>query len=102
MSVYCMYCGKVLTTGDRIDRCFPDCNVTIFSAIDDYKQTLQESLDRIIIERDQLKTENERLKVILGHLFEACMRADIEGDLSELISGDILDAAQQALNEVKK
>lgn len=48
----------------------------------------------------KLKEENVKLRVILNHLYEACMRADIEGDLSELISGEILDAAQQALNEV--
>lgn len=53
-------------------------------------------------EYDQLKAENERLIVALGQLYEACMCADIEGELSELINGEILDAAQQALNEVKE
>ena len=51
---------------------------------------------------DVLRAENKKLRIILNHLFEACMRADIEGDLSELISGEILDAAQKVLNEVTK
>lgn len=49
-----------------------------------------------------VEAENERLIVALGQLYEACMCADIEGELSELINGEILDAAQQALNEVKE
>lgn len=41
---------------------------------------------------DILRTENEKLRVVLKYLFEACMRADFEGELSELISGELLDS----------
>ena len=53
-------------------------------------------------EYDKLRAENEKLKALLYNLYEACMRADFEGDLSEYIDGDILDAVKQALNEVTK
>ena len=67
-----------------------------------YKEKNLEWQKKYDADTDQLHAENKRLRNILSHLFEACMRADIEGDLSELISGEILDAAQQALNEVEK
>ena len=50
----------------------------------------------------ELKAENDRLRNALSSLYESCMRAGFEGDLSELISGEILDAVQQILNEVTK
>jgi glutaredoxin len=49
--MYCKYCGKVLTTGDRIDSCYPDCNPVKTSA-----------------ERDQIKAENERLQARVQEL----------------------------------
>lgn len=101
MSVYCMYCGKVLTTGDRIDRCFPDCNVTIFSAIDDYKQTLQEPLDRIIIERDQLKAENEKFRETLQKLQDIPLETYTLSEISD-IAILMHYIAKQALKEVTK
>ena len=51
---------------------------------------------------EDLHAENERLKEALSNLFEACLAADVEGELSERINGEILDAAREALNEVTK
>ena len=98
MSYFCKFCGKVLTTGDDIDRCNPDCSQKSMPVF----EIEQISWDTLKYQNDQLKAENKRLRNILSHLFEACMRADIEGDLSELITGEILDAVQQTLNEVTK
>ena len=96
--MYCMFCGKVLTTGDRIDRCYPDCNPVKTS----YDKSDEIIISKLKAERDQLKIENDRLRTALSSLYESCMRAGFEGDLSEFISGEILDAVQQALNEVTK
>ena len=41
---------------------------------------------------NKLRTENEKLRVVLKYLFEACMLADFQGELSELISGELLDS----------
>ena len=59
--MYCMFCGKVLTTGDRIDRCYPDCNPIKIS----YDKSDEIIISKLKAERDQLKTENERLKAAL-------------------------------------
>jgi hypothetical protein len=40
---------------------------------------------------DALRAENERLRGALQSLFDRCMLADEQGELSELISGDLLD-----------
>jgi hypothetical protein len=52
-------------------------------------------------ERDKLRAENERLRNALKDLYEACLRANAEYELSGHINGDILDAAQQVLKEVR-
>ena len=47
------------------------------------------------------KAENEKLKEALSNLFEACLAADVEGELSERINGEILDAVHEALEVTK-
>ena len=59
MSVYCQYCGKVLTTGDRIDRCFPNCQERLNQPM------VVNILDDVRQERDQLRAENERLRDLI-------------------------------------
>ena len=49
-----------------------------------------------------LRAENERLREALSSLYEACMKADEQGDLSEYVDGSILDRASDALKEVKE
>ena len=56
----------------------------------------------VLKERDALRTENERLREALSSLYEACMKADEQGELSEYVDGSILDRASEALNEVKE
>ena len=41
---------------------------------------------------DQLRAENERLKGVLQSMFDRCLLADEQGELSELISGELLDS----------
>ena len=58
-------------------------------------------------EINQLKDENERLRKQLQSLFDRCMLADEQGELSELISGELLDSVGALLgftpeNEVKE
>ena len=53
-------------------------------------------------EYDALRAENERLKEALSSLYEACMKADEQGELSEYVDGSILDRVGEALNEVTK
>lgn len=53
MSYYCMYCGKILTTGDKVDSCYdcPKRKITISPS--DIEYYMQECA--------KLKAENERL-----------------------------------------
>lgn len=51
---------------------------------------------------DKLQAENERLKEALSSLYEACMKADEQGELSEYVDGSILDRVGEALKEVTK
>ena len=56
--MYCKFCGKVLTTGDDIDRCNPICsekNMPVF-------EIEQISWDTLKYQNDQLKAENEQLR----------------------------------------
>ena len=50
----------------------------------------------------ELEAERMRLIVAFRNLYEACLAADIEGELSDRINGEILDAALQALKVVTK
>ena len=58
-------------------------------SFEDYKQTLQEPLDRIIIERDALRAENEKLREALKYIVDRGYTGASY-------------VAQQALNEVTK
>jgi len=58
-------------------------------------------------EYDQLKAENDKLVEALQSMFDACMKADEQGELSELISGELLDSVGKLLgytpeNAIKK
>jgi len=58
MSYFCKFCGKVLTTGDDIDRCNPICsekNMPVF-------EIEQISWDTLKYQNDKLKTENDWYK----------------------------------------
>lgn len=66
------------------------------------EDNLKSERDQLKAENGKLRAENERLREALSSLYEACMKADELGDLSECIDGSLLDAAQQALNEVTK
>lgn len=46
---------------------------------------------------DALLARAEKLRAALLEIFNACVRADINGELSEYINGDILDQAREAL-----
>jgi len=63
--------------------------------------------DKIVKERDALRAENEQLQDALQSLFNKCLLADEQGELSELISGELLDSVGTLLgytpeNEIKK
>jgi len=58
MSYFCKFCGKVLTTGDDIDRCNPDCSQKSMPVF----EIEQISWDILKYQNDQLKAENDRLK----------------------------------------
>lgn len=49
--------------------------------------------------RDEKDAEIERLRGALKEIYEACVKADVEGELSEYVSGAILDAAAKALKD---
>ena len=51
---------------------------------------------------DALRAKNEKLKEALSSMYEACMKADEQGELSEYVDGSILDRASEALKEVTK
>ncbi len=56
-------------------------------------QINEEDIEYILqSEYNKLRAENEKLMVVLKYLFEACMLADFQGELSELISGELLDS----------
>ena len=68
---------------------------------------LEQAISGILDERDQLRSENERLRDALQSLFNKCLLADERGELSELISGELLDSVGTLLgytpeNEIKK
>ena len=58
VSYFCKFCGKVLTTGDDIDRCNPSC-ITKTMIFPEIKKI---SFDTLKYQYDQLKAENERLR----------------------------------------
>ena len=100
--MYCRYCGKILTTADNLDRCYPSCPESL-----ERKTGLMITLQpydyvALVKERDALRAENERLREALSSLYEACMKADEQGELSEYVDGSILDRVGEALSEVKE
>ena len=68
-------------------------------SFEDYKQTLQEPLDRIIIERDALRAENEKLREALMGIYQLPNDSNIQYAV-ELVT-IMQDRAQQALKEVE-
>ena len=88
----CQYCGKVLTTGDRIDRCFPDCQERLIEPMVINILDVQQ-------ERDKLRDENDVLREALKWI----SNYKEESKYPQFWINDIRIMrlkAQQALNEV--
>ena len=64
--------------------CPSDMNEVLLNLLDEF--------DLVVKELDQLRAENERLKGVLQSMFDRCLLADEQGELSELISGELLDS----------
>lgn len=85
--MYCRYCGKILTTGDNLDRCYPSCAESL-----ERKTGLMITLQpydyvALVKERDTLRAENERLREALKYIVDRGYTGASY-------------VAQQALNEV--
>ena len=98
--MYCRYCGKILTTADNLDRCYPSCPESL-----ERKTGLMIPLQpydyvALVKERDQLKVENERLKEALMGIYQLPNDSNIQYAV-ELVT-IMQDRAQEALNEVAK
>ena len=68
--MYCRYCGKILTTADNLDRCYPSCPENI-----ERKTGLMIPLQpydyvALVKERDALRAENEKLKEALKYIVD--------------------------------
>jgi len=70
MGYFCRFCGKVLTTGDDIDRCNPICSDKSMPVF----EIEQISWDSLKYQNDQLRAENERLREAL-HLLDNWVKA---------------------------
>lgn len=81
----CDECGY--TTHNSTSRICHNCGGELV-----YMMTWQDEIEVLTKERNQLKAENKQLKEALGNLFDRCMKADEQGELSELISGELLDS----------
>lgn len=94
--MYCRYCGKILTTADNLDRCYPSCPESLERKTG--LITLQPyDYVALVKERDQLKAENKRLREALETLLT---EAKLAGDYR--IDKAYIEDAEQALNEVTK
>lgn len=87
--MYCRYCGKILTTADNLDRCYPSCPESL-----ERKTGLMITLQpydyvALVKERDALRAENERLKEALKYIVDRGYTGASY-------------VAQEALNEVTK
>jgi len=129
VSYFCKFCGKVLTTGDDIDRCNPDCsqksmpvfeieqiswdilkyqNDQLKAENDRYKEKNLEWQKKYDTDTEKLRAENERLKEAAKGLI--CSLPDSEIDMCSDVWGwtniGVLkhwrDKLQQALNEVEE
>lgn len=106
--MYCRYCGKILTTADNLDRCYPSCHESL-----ERKTGLMITLQpydyvALIKERDALRAENEKLKEVLREIAEdSNYREDSDNEVGWHIDNayevmnELKEKAQQALNEVE-
>jgi len=54
--------------------------------------------DYLTVEINKLRAENAKLREALEEIYEACMAADEDENLSDRIDGDMLDRARAALD----
>ena len=98
--MYCRYCGKILTTADNLDRCYPSCPESL-----ERKTGLMITLQpydyvALVKERDALRAENEKLKTALEEISLVYIDAYNDNHYHELKR--VVNIAQQALNEDKR
>ena len=122
MSYFCKFCGKVLTTGDDIDRCNPDCsqkNIPVFEIEQISWDTLKYQNDQLKIENDwykeknlewqkkydtdtdQLSAENKKLKAALQKIKNFSLEECADYEMSDA-AYSMRDVAEKVLEEVTK
>ena len=97
MAYYCMYCGKTLTTADKIDRCFDCPKNEIKKTLSDYDLIELQKKERQE-ETDKLRSENKRLKKALNKII--VYYKDDECPSYDLIK--VVEIVHEALKEVKE
>ena len=66
---------------------------------------LSERIQRLVdwhVRAEKAEGKNKKLRAALLNLFNACLCADMNDDLSEYINGDILDQAREAVKMTEK
>ena len=59
--------------------------------VDETESRLTKERDILRAENERLLSKNESLKNGLNKLYDRCLLADVQGELSELINGELLD-----------